>query len=74
MLHLSISDHGTKMLISTVFGDCEALLKPENVKGFTFNYKTAKCEPFATVGCTLSKNGFSSELGCQIACEKGDNY
>merc|ERR1712212_65054 len=39
-------------------------------KGFTFNSKTAKCEPFADVGCGLSENGFKSEKMCQRTCRK----
>ena len=44
------------------------------LKGFTFNTKTAKCEPFATVGCTLSENGFKSEKMCQRTCRKSNVY
>ena len=43
-------------------------------KGFTFNSKTSKCEPFAAVGCELSENGFESEKMCQRTCRKSNNH
>ena len=44
------------------------------LKGFTFNSFYNKCEPFTTVGCTLSENGFKSEKMCQRTCRKSNVY
>ncbi|RCN36210.1 Kunitz/Bovine pancreatic trypsin inhibitor domain protein [Ancylostoma caninum] len=39
-------------------------------KGFTFNIKAKKCEPFTTKLCRLPLNSFNTEEECKQKCVK----
>ena len=40
------------------------------IEGYTYNSKTAKCEPFHQVGCKISGNGWGTKRTCELACVK----